>query len=984
MLLAGAGTLDLVPEPVVLVRLLGPFELLRDGKPTPLARRPAVLLVALALRLEEPVSYDAITELLWSAEELPDNARRAIQTYASRLRDVLGREAVVAYGDGLRLSLDPDQVDLYRFRRLVGSAAGAAASPREELASLSEALGLWTGAPLSGLAAAPLVDAEAPALLDEVLSVTERRDALRLRLGDTDEVFVASLRRTTAEHPWREHSWCHLMLALYRTGRQGEALATFARLVAVLRDDLGIDPGADATRLHQRMLAGDPELLELTPSARPAGSAPPSAAEPPAQLPAGSPAFVGRRFELSALTALLDRPADRVRVAVVSGPAGIGKTTTAVEAAHRARARFPDGQLFAEGSKGGAEVPARDILGAFLRDLGTAGDDIPPSLAERAALFRSVCARRRLLVVIDDAHSAEQLTSLLPGAGECAVLATSRRRLGLPANLALDLDVISAVESRELLATLAGADRLTAEPAAAAAIVEACAGWPLALMIVGGRLATRPAWPLSYLRERLAGPGRLAELRLDGSSVQAALDATTGTLDPSVEARFRALGALPADLVDVESAAALWETGRAEARDLLEQLCDVRLLEPAAPDCYGWHGLIGSYLRDRPGPADHSGRRRALRQAIASVTSARDRLRPRDRPHQPVVAAIAAAGNGVVFAERGDVHAWVHPRMALLVGLAHDALTSADEDQAVEGAALAPNLEVVLAECCGSRDNIEDLLRAVTGTALPPAAAHFVAASWQNLASILSENGQFDVAREAGERAMALWRSLGDRFGEAAMLNNLAVLHHRMGDHAKAVEVARRCLAAVEGQPVALRIRCQLTAAQILAPHGDLDAARAALAAARELHTPEPGSFDAYELRVAETHVHLGAGRPIDAVAAAEEALAAAREGRSDRLVVRSTVLLARARRLAGQDSLKTAAEALQLLAGQSRQDVRAAGEALVELAHAHQAAGDVVSAGACTAEAARLIDLAGLEGTPWAAALLGQVEEETATRPVS
>ncbi|RIQ20405.1 hypothetical protein DY240_17935, partial [Jiangella rhizosphaerae] len=270
---------------MVVVRLLGPFELLRDGEPVPLARRPAALLAALALRLNAPVSYGAITELLWSEAELPANSRRAIQTYASRLRDVLGREAVVAYGDGLRLDLEPDQVDLYRFRRLVGTGAE---STREELAALTQALDLWTGAPLSGLAAEQLVDAEAPALLDEVLNVAERRNELRLLAGDVDDAFVASLRRLTTEHPWREHTWCHLMLALYRTGQQGEALATFARLVAVLRDDLGIDPGAEATQLHQRMLAGDPELLEPTPSARAAAPATPPTAEPPAQLPAGS------------------------------------------------------------------------------------------------------------------------------------------------------------------------------------------------------------------------------------------------------------------------------------------------------------------------------------------------------------------------------------------------------------------------------------------------------------------------------------------------------------------------------------------------------------------------------------------------------------------------------------------------------------------------------------------------------------------------
>ncbi|SDU78877.1 AfsR/SARP family transcriptional regulator [Jiangella alkaliphila] len=954
-----------MPESEVFVRLLGgPVEVLQGTERVALARRPAAVLAALALRLNVPVSYGVIAELLWSPDELPASPRRAIQTYASRLREVIGRDAVVAHGDGLRLQLDPDRVDLYRFRRLVDTDTD---SPREELDALSQALDLWTGAPLSGLGVDQLAEVERPALLDEILNVAERRNELRLRLGDLDEAFIASLRRLTAEHPWRERTWCHLMLALYRTGRQGEALSTFTDLVGVLRDGLGIDPGADATQLHQRMLATDPHLLEPA-----APAAPPAAtAEPPAQLPAGSPAFVGRRRELAELAALLDRPADRVRVAVVSGPAGVGKTTTVIEAAHRARARFPDGQLYTAGSNSGTGVPARDLLGTFLRDLGTTSADIPASLADRAALFRSLCARRRLLIVLDDAHSADQITDLLPGAGDCAVLVTSRRRIAVPANLTLDLDTITTAESHELLATLAGAARLAAEPDATAAIIHACAGSPLALHIIGGRLATRPAWPLAHLRDRLTGPGRLAELRLDGHSVQAVLDATTSTLDPTDATRFHTLATLPVNLVDVETAAALWEIGRPDARDLLEHLSDIRLLEPAVPGCYSWHDLIGSYLRDQPGPADHAARRRMLRQAIASITNARDRLRPGDRPHQPIVAAITAEADGVVFTERGDVHAWLHPRLPLILTLARDALTSPDEDQAVEAAALTPTLDAVLIECCGTRNSVEELLRAVTGTPLPPAAAHFVAASWQNLATVQSQRGQFMEAQAAAQRAIALWRQLGDRFGEGAMLNNLAVLHERMGDYATAVQVARRCVAAVEAQPVALRIRCQLTFAQVLARQGDLDEARDALAVARAVHLPEPGSLDAHMLRTAETYLQLGGDRPADAILAAQKAIAAAREMRSDQLTGQSTVLLARARRLAGQDSQDTAAAALQLLLGLP--DVQATCEALIELAHAHHARGDLHSADACAAEAARLADQAGLDGTPWADALLAQ-----------
>lgn len=959
-------------ESVVSIRLLGPFELSRGTEPVPLAGRPAALLTALALRVTTPMAYDQLTELLWSPAELPESSRRAIQTYASRLRDVLGRDAIVAYGDGLRLELEPGRVDLHRFRRLV---AERPASESDELATLTAALGLWTGTPLSGLPSSMLADAEGPAILDELLSATERLNDLRLRLDGIDDVFVASLRRLTSEHPWRERTWCHLMLALYRTGQQGEALATFGRLVAVLRDDLGIDPGAEASQLHQRMLAGDDDLLEPV---RPAGRSSAPGPPPPAQLPAATPSFVGRDRELAALADLLGRPSDRVRVAVVSGPAGIGKTTAVLEAAHRARASFPDGQLFAEGTSGGAAVPARDVIGAFLRDLGVASTDTPSSLTDRATLFRSLCAQRRLLIVVDDAHSAEQITALLPGAGECAVLVTTRRRLAIPANLAVDLDLISTRESRDLLATLVGADRLAAEPEATATIVETCAGSPLALRIIGGRLATRPAWPIAHLRDRLAGPGRLAELRLDGQSVQAALDATTSTLEPADEARFRQLGELPAELVDVESAAALWQVARAEARDLLEQLCDLRLLEPATPDCYAWHSLIGSYLRADPPPRGRAGSRLALRQALASLGNARDRLRPGDRPHHPIVAAVIADSDGVGFARRGDVHTWVHPRTALFRALAREGLASADDDHAVEAAAMTALFDSVVSECCFVHDIAEDLLRAVTTAPLPPRADHFVAAAWHNLAATLGSQGALAESRAAAGHAAARWQRLGDRYGEAAILNNLAVLQGRAGDYAAAVETMRRCVPVAEVLPDLLRARNLRSFGYVLARNGDAAAAMDMLAAARALNPPEPGSLDAAEALSVEIVAHLAAGEATSAIASAEAAIASARQMRSARLLARATVMLARARRLAGQDSMDPAAEGLQVLIG--HHDVQTKCEALAELAHAHRAAGDDSSAQACTAEASRLIGIAGLGGTSWADALLAELPARART----
>ncbi|RIQ14378.1 tetratricopeptide repeat protein, partial [Jiangella rhizosphaerae] len=487
--------------------------------------------------------------------------------------------------------------------------------------------------------------------------------------------------------------------------------------------------------------------------------------------------------------------------------------------------------------------------------------------------------------------------------------------------------------------------------------------------------ATRPAWPLAHLRDRLAGPGRLAELRLDGRSVRAALDATTSTLDPSDEARFRALGTLPADLVDVESAAVLWQAGRAESRDLLERLCDVRLLEPATPDCYGWHGLIGSYLRDDPVRSDPASARRVLRQALASLANARDRLRPGDRPHHPIVAAVVGSDDtaGVTFADRTDVHAWVHPRSALFLGLARDGLRSGDDDRAVEAAALAVHFDSVVTECCTAHEVSAGLLRVVTTTPLPPSAEHFLAAARHNLASTLADQGRLAEAHDAAEQAIATWRRLGDRYGEAAMLNNLALLHGRSGDYTAAAAVMRRCIDAADALPLVLRARTMRNLAYLLARDGDAEGATDMLTAARELHAHVPGSYEWYDALRIEAHARLAAGEPAAAITSARAALGAAREMRSVRLMAQSTVLLARARRLAGQDSRHSAAEALQRLAETGVQDVQTTCEALAELAHAHRASGDLASADACVDEASRLIDLAGNAGTRWADELLGQ-----------
>jgi DNA-binding SARP family transcriptional activator len=280
---------------------LGPFEVRCGEQVLRLAARPSLLLAMLAVWLAVPVSYGRVAELLWPGRDQPADSRQAIQTYASRLRNVLGRGAISSDRDGLRLELDREQVDLHRFRDLV---AGDVSSPAKELDLLTEALALWRGEPLDGAALDPLKQAEGPVLVEELLATTERAAQLRLELNHIDDVFLTTLSRLTSEHPWRERLWGQLMLGLHRTGRQGEALTTYQRLVTTLREDLGVDPGPEVTCLHQHLLAGGPPV-------EPVRLQPPSVTAPaPAQLPAGSPTFIGRH-ELAALGSVLGRKSDR-------------------------------------------------------------------------------------------------------------------------------------------------------------------------------------------------------------------------------------------------------------------------------------------------------------------------------------------------------------------------------------------------------------------------------------------------------------------------------------------------------------------------------------------------------------------------------------------------------------------------------------------------------------------------------------------------
>lgn len=947
-----AGRLD--------VRLLGVVEVRRDGVPVPVpSGRPAVVLAALALRPGAVVSQATLTRLLWPVDQ-PEHPRAALQTHVARLRAVLGRTAVESAGEGYRLGLPPDVVDVARFRTLV-AAARASDDVAHELDLLDRALALWRGNPLAGLWPDALARQTSPSLLDEVLTAAERAHEIRRTLHGSDDGLVRQLRELVGAHPHRERAAGQLMLALTAQGRQGDALAVFHDTVRALRA-LGRRPGAELSELHGRLLAGAaepvPSAVVDQPAPRPASPAPAAApavaAHRPAQLPARPPSFVGRTVEVAALTTALrdaPAPAGRCRTVVVSGPGGTGKTTLALRVAHEVRDRYPDGHLFADlrtstdaaaplsfpsGDSSPHETwrsaltPATDALAGLLRALGVGGSDLPPCPHERAELFRRLCAGRRLLVLMDDADP-ETVASLLPSDSGSAVIVTSRRRLPmLPADARVDLGMFSETEARRLLASVVGPDRLAAEPEATAAVLERCAGSPLAVRIAAGRLATRPAWPIGHFAGRLRDGDRLGELRAGGLAVRTMLDATYLSLQPVQAQRYRLLAALPGSTVDPETAAVVWDVDVAEARALLARLADIRLVEPLDGGGYGWHDLVDDHIRAVADPAAaREARRRLLGHLLLSLRNARLTLRPDDRvPGVPEPPSDCPGGRP--FADRCEIHAWLHPRRTLLVALARAELGRGEYPAVDHAAGMLVLLDAVARECCDSGDD-EETARTVLRAAAQPSDPAITAAAWTNLTLVLAAQHRLDEANEAAVRAIGLRRELGDRYGELIMFENQACIHVEAGRHQDAADVIQACVDDREFLSAQVRARCLRTRARAYAGLGRIADARADLAAANAVETPRPESYDAhYEASVA-TAVHRAAGEREPALRACRRAVDIAEALGSTWMQALSLLETARTLRHFGADGSGAAADAVAVAA--ENRHVRLAAEARAELA---------------------------------------------------
>ncbi|WP_067677069.1 AfsR/SARP family transcriptional regulator [Nocardia miyunensis] len=552
------------------------------------------MLAALLLAGGRPLSIDQLIDAVWGVD-VPKAPERSLWVYAARLRRAFGdADALISLNRGYRLDLAPGQLDLTAFEEAVAS-AGQARAAGDCLAAVGlwdRALSLCRAQPLLGLGSPGVVAARAR-LTERLLAVREDRFEALLTVGRPGEM-IDELTAHCHAHPLRERPHALRMLALYHCGRQSEALEVYTRIRRLLDDELGVEPGPDLHAAQRQILRADlpgapaPALPDRAQVRR--GPQP-----PPAQLPVDVVDFVGRHTLVAGLERHLDDRADRPGLLTITGMAGIGKTTLAVHLAHRARESHPDGQLFVElGGSAGRPVEPDAVLGSLLRTIGVAEDEIPSNGGARAALWRSLLADKRLLLVLDDALDAEQVRPLLPGTATATVLVTSRAAMvGLLGARLVPLAAFTPGESLELLGSMVDARRLAAEPPAARRIVAACGHLPLAVRIMGARLAARPGWSMAAVAQRLADERRrLGELVVGDVRIESTFRNSYRQLAPEA-ARAFVLLAIPA--VTELSAAAAAEVLEREphvAEQICEQLVDLGLLQSPAPGRYRYHDLL--------------------------------------------------------------------------------------------------------------------------------------------------------------------------------------------------------------------------------------------------------------------------------------------------------------------------------------------------------------------------------------------------------
>ncbi|ADB31093.1 transcriptional regulator, SARP family [Kribbella flavida DSM 17836] len=645
------------------IGILGPLEVRHGTVPVLVSSDlQRTLLARLALGAGTTVSLDELIDLLWP-RTAPSNAVSLLQTRVARLRRLLeprhpAYPVIVSSGNGYRLEASSDTLDLLAFRDLTAKAA--VDEPEAAVTKLADAVGLWRGdTDVEAVATNPLY----VALSNEYAAAVRALAALAREIGEP-ELALNPLLGLAARHELDEPLHVELIRTLAACDRQAEALAAYERIRSALAEQLGVQPSKRLRAVQQQVLrqhsepSWEPVVVQQTPSA--------------------PPDFVGREDELTTICTALARPdAVSSRVVLINGIAGVGKTALALVAAHRLRAQYPDGQLYADLRGNATLLPEPiQVLGRFLRALGVPGRRIGTDETEAAALLRSELADRRVLVLLDNAQDAAQIQALLPGAGRSDAIVTSRRRLpGLDTAGVVDLEPLTRPEAIQLIAATARTHRLDADTEGATALAEACARLPLALRIAGARLATRPEWTVSDLARRLDdGNRRLTELSIGESSVLNSFQLSYADLSLEAQRAFRLCGLHPGDDFSADSTGILLGISAADADRVLEDLLEANMLMQYANNRYRFHDLLGLYshrLLAEDAEAE-AARARLLAWYTEAVTAAMDRVYPQ------LVRLATHPEPARFFRTDADAVDWLDDELPALLAVVRESASSGD------------------------------------------------------------------------------------------------------------------------------------------------------------------------------------------------------------------------------------------------------------------------------------------------------------------
>jgi DNA-binding SARP family transcriptional activator/tetratricopeptide (TPR) repeat protein len=780
--------------------LLGPLMVRAEhGYLTISAPRQRILLAALLLKAGRVVTAEELTEAIWAGQP-PRGTQGALHSAVQRLRLSLGdggRSLIITRPPGYLIEPGEDGIDIRGFERLAARATAAAAAgqwPRAAEAA-REALELCRGEPLADVPSPLLRAREVPYLTERRLRVLGVRIDADLRLGRHSEL-VAELRQLVTAHPLREGYRGQLMLALFGAGQQADALAVYQDMRRLLADELGVDPSPDLQAVHQRILTADPGLSG---AASGGGRGHPV----PAQLPAAPRHFVGRADELKALGTLLVEPTGLVMIAAISGTAGIGKTALAVHFAHQVAERFPDGQLYVNlhgFDPAGPPLTAAEAIRGFLDGFQVGPQRMPASLAAQAALYRSLLAGQRVLVLLDNARDAEQVRPLLPGSPGCMVIITSRSQLtslvATDGAHPLTLGLPAAWEARELLTSRLGAERILGEPGAAEELIKLCARLPLALSITASRAAAHPGFPLGLLAAELRATGTPLDALDAGdarSNMRAVFSWSYRQLSEPAARLFRLLGLHPGPDVSAPAAASLAGLPMADVRAALTELTRAHLLAEHPPGRFAFHDLLHAYAAElaaaQHSPAERQAATgRLLDHYLHTANTAALLLSP---TRDPVTLSGARPG---VTAERlataRQALAWFEAeRLVLLAASMRAADTGFDIH--------AWQLPWTLARFLDTRAYWPEWL-SIARTALAaaerlgdPAAQ---ADACHRLGSALARLREFGQAQLLMQRAQDLYAGIGDPIGQANVCISLAAESGNQGRHADGLRHAQRAL----------------------------------------------------------------------------------------------------------------------------------------------------------------------------------------------